>query len=226
MHGLKQAPGARCYLPRWGVSRLRGLSMAALIIFLLGTHAEAQLLSGIYCQGAELAVAADPNVRVQCEGALYFDRAGVIRSTESITLTATESMTLWGTLVAPRIDLTANGDLSVGGGLFSGSPDYFPEVRAVSWSGAPWENIRRFGDIVSRPIIDPIYGAVTFTRQEALSAIFTDSVIVYEFVLLPEHQAAEFVLVPELPANAVPEPASAALVGLGLALAAGVRGRR
>lgn len=218
MRGLRHEPGAGFFFPghtRRGGPLRRAWPWAALMIFLSGTHAEAQILTGIYCGGAAMAVVADPNVRAQCDGALYVDRAAVVRAAESITFVATGSLTQWGTLVAPRIELIANGHLSVGGGLFSGSPDDFPEVRAVSLSGTPSENLRRFGDIVSQPIIHPIYGAVTVIHQTSSYAVSASPTIEVEFVLLPEP-----------PVNTVPEPASAVLMALGFALAAAVRRRR
>lgn len=170
------------------------------------TSAQASLLdvSAFYCQGGELSISTGTTFVAHCAGHLYIDRASVIRSDELISISSGGNLTLWGTLVAPRIQLTANADLSVGGGLFSGSPDFLPEVAALSHAGSENAHLRRFSDIVPNPIIDPVYGAVTLTQMSLPDPIFFESIVIENVFLLTDESAVP-----------VPEPRMALLMGVG-----------
>ncbi|MDP3584414.1 MAG: PEP-CTERM sorting domain-containing protein [Thiobacillus sp.] len=172
------------------------------------TSAQASLLdiSSFYCQGGELSISTGTTFVAHCSGHLYIDRANVIWSDELISISSGGNLTLWGTLVAPRIQLSANADLSVGGGLFSGSPDFLPEVTALSHAGSENAHLRTFGDIVLNPIIDPVYGAVTTTQMSLPDPIFFESIVIENMFLLTDESA---VPIP------VPEPRMAMLLGVG-----------
>lgn len=173
-----------------------------------GLDAAAQAPSGLYCQGVEIAVADAPALRIVCDGALYFDRTSVIQAEESISLVSTGTMTLWGILVAPRIDLYSNSDLSVGG-VFSGMPDVFPEVRATSWAGTDYMLVRSFSDLVPHPYVDPVYGAAVFTQQ-----------YVEPVPEITPIEVGEIVFISTEPASPVPESAMPAMFAAGLAVLA------
>lgn len=184
--------------------------IAAILVLLAGAasaHAVGQDTSGLYCGGGELTITTGSSFTAYCSGHLYVDSMSVIRADESISISSQGSLTLWGTLVAPRIQLTSNADLSVGGGLFSGSPDFMPEVNALSWVGSSSEVLRTFRDIVPNPIIDPVYGAVTVTQYY---------VEPMESTIPITH--AEFVLNPPDAASPVPEPGLPAMLATGLAM--------
>lgn len=170
------------------------------------TSAQASLLdvSAFYCQGGELSISTGTTFVAHCAGHLYIDRTSVIRSDELISISSGGNLTLWGTLVAPRIQLTSNADLSVGGGLFSGSPNFLPEVAALGHAGSENAHLRTFGDIVLNPIIDPVYGAVTLTQMSLPDLIFFESIVIENVFLLTDESAVP-----------VPEPRMALLMGVG-----------
>jgi hypothetical protein len=163
--------------------------------------------SGLYCANVEVQLDPGTALRVECEGALYLDRLGVLRADELIELRSTGDMTLWGTLVAPTIVLVSDTNISLGGGLFSGSPEAFPEVLARSWANTPFAYERGFDDLVARTFIDPVYGASTFTMVYVELPESTIPITIYESIQL----------IPDM-TSPVPEPAMPALLATGLAL--------
>lgn len=163
--------------------------------------------SGLYCANVEVPLESGPVLRVTCEGALYLDRVSVLQADARIELRSTGSMTLWGTLVAPEIVLVSDADLSFGGGVFSGNPQAFPDVTATSWAETPSAQVRVFSDLVPRPIIDPVFGAVTVRHDVDLPVI---NLTVTE----------TFLFIPDEISTPVPEPSHLALFGAGLGLIA------
>lgn len=183
---------------------------ACLLGGLFATQAAgAQDVAGLSCSDGELTLTAGPAFSASCAGDLRFAAGSVIEADESITLISSGSLWHAGTLVAPRITLTAGLDAYVFGGLFSGSPDYFPEVAASSFAGSPSASLRTFSDLVPRPVIDPVYGAYTVTRDEYTPLVVdfvTDIWVVY--------------YIPEVSNTPVPEPSRLALIAAGLGLLA------
>ena len=188
------------------------LALAMLTPVSASALALTQDTAGFFCQGGELSITAGATFSAHCTGALYIERLSVLHADESITLSSTGNMTLWGTLVAPRITLATNADLSMRGGLFSGSPDYVPEVSALSHAGSASVIMRTFGDIVLNPIVDPVYGAVVLTQYFVEPGVSIDA------------QLFEFDPVVGL----VPEPGTYGLFAAGslLVIAVGLRRRR
>lgn len=198
MNGMQIKPGARSDMKK---------SIAVMLVLLASvTSTQASLLdvSAFYCQGGELAISAGTTFVAHCAGHSYVDRTSVIRADELISISSGGNLTLWGTLVAPRIHLASNADLSVGGGLFSGSPNFLPEVAALSHAGSENAHLRTLGDIVLNPVINPIYGAVTLTQMSLPDLIFPDSTAIENVFPLADESAIP-----------VPEPRMALLMGVG-----------
>lgn len=129
--------------------------MPALLVSVTSAQASLLDVSALYCQGGELAISTGTTFVAHCAGHSYVDGTSVIRADELIPISSGGDRSLWGTLVAPRIRLASNADLSVGGGLFSGSPDFPPEAAALSHAGSENAHLRTFGGIVLNPVIDP-----------------------------------------------------------------------
>ena len=165
--------------------------------------------SGLYCANVEVQLGSGTSLHVECEGALYLDRLSVLRADELIELRSTGSMTLWGTLVAPTIVLLSDTNISLGGGLFSGIQENFPDVLARSWVDTPFAHERRFGDLVARPFVHPVYGAVIVTQHVVDLPVLATSFTINEFVGLSTDVTSP-----------VPEPAIPAMLAAGLTLLA------
>ena len=191
------------------------LALAMLTPVSASALASTQDTAGFFCQGGELSITAGATFSAHCTGALYIERLSVLHADESITLSSTGNMTLWGTLVAPRITLATNADLSMRGGLFSGSPDYVPEVSALSHAGSASVILRTFGDIVLNPVVDPVYGAVVLTQYFVEPGVFIGFIDAQLFELDPV-------------VGLVPEPGTYGLFAAGslLVIAVGLRRRR
>lgn len=169
----------------------------------------AQDVSGITCSSSDWTVTTGAAFFASCAGELRVDASAVIEAGESITLTATGSLWMAGRLVAPRIELRSAADLQLTGGLFSGSADFYPDVNAVAYAGSVTMQSRTFGDLVMRPYLDPIYGAVTMIQHAIEPVVSVTPIVVHELILLDTEAASP-----------VPEPGLPALFAAGLALLA------
>jgi len=76
----------------------------------------AQDASGLTCTGGDLSLAGGPAFSAVCTGDLRIDASSVITADESITLLATGYLWQAGTLVAPKIVLSAGANLIFTGG--------------------------------------------------------------------------------------------------------------
>lgn len=169
----------------------------------------AQDVSGVTCSSSDWTVTTGAAFFASCAGELRVDASTVIDADESITLVAAGSLWMAGRLVAPRIELRSAADLQLTGGLFSGATDYFPDVNAVSYAGSVTMQSRTFGDLVARPIIDPVYGASTITLQTIEPTVSVTPIVTHELILLDTEVATP-----------VPEPGLPALFTAGLGLLA------
>lgn len=179
----------------------------------------AQGASGLTCTGGELSLAGGPAFSAVCAGDLRIDASSVITADESITLLATGYLWQAGTLVAPKIVLSAGASLIFTGGLFSGSPDYLPDVQALGFAGSPAASLNVFSDLVPRPTIDPVYGAAE--ARIGGSVALEDVQIVESYlagVVLQTFPLLYFT--PEEILSPVPEPSRLALFAAGLGLVA------
>jgi hypothetical protein len=197
-------------------------TMVTLTVASFSVFASTQDTSGFSCRGGELSVASGAAFAISCMGDLYIDSSSVIRADESIVIASQGSMTLWGTLVAPRIVLTANQDMSVGGGLFSGSDNVYPEVNVLGHASSAGAVLRTFADLVTNPVVHPVYGTVSLTHVGGAPLLAP--------VVLPAKTAdftlelATFDLEPV--AISVPEPEMYVLLGVGSLFVIGTSQRR
>ena len=189
---------------------------ALLLACALGSQGAAavQDVSGVTCSSSDWTVTTGATFFASCAGTLRVDASAVIMADESITLAAAGSLWMAGRLVAPRIELHSMADVQVTGGLFSGATDYFPDVNAVSYAGSLTMQSRTFGDLVVRPMIDPVYGAVTMTLHTIEPTVPMSPLVVHELILLDAEVASP-----------VPESSLPALFATGLALLAWRRSR-
>jgi hypothetical protein len=169
--------------------------------------AAGQDVSGIGCSSGDLTLVTGATFNARCTGDLRIDPASIIEAGESITLRATGTLWMLGTLVAPRIELVAEASAHVSGGLFSGSPAFFPDVNAVSYAGSLTVSSRNFHDLVPRAYIDPLFGAVTGTLVAALPIAEITPVVMHEFIVIPDETTSP-----------IPEPEQFALFAAGLGL--------
>lgn len=183
-----------------------------------------QDVSGMSCTTGEWSITTGPAFQASCVGDLRVDASSVITADESITLTATGGLWMAGRLAAPRIVLMAEADAWVTGGLFSGSADFYPEVNAVSYAGSLFAVSRTFDDLVARPFVDPVYGALIATLQTGAilqqDVFETASVAIASFSTFELSEFHLIELQPEAISSPVPEPALPALLASGLALLA------
>lgn len=169
------------------------------------------------CSG-DLEVGTGDRLSVRCSGDLLIPGGQTLQAVESIDIASTGRIDLRGNLVAPDIRLEAGGDLGLGGGLFSGSPDRFPEVSAQYTRGGALV-VAGFRDLVPQPYIHPVYGAVVITQQYVpplQDSTLIELVVLTPDALSPEQSAVDLEAAP-LP---VPEPAHGALFAVGLGLLA------
>ncbi|MFN7088173.1 MAG: PEP-CTERM sorting domain-containing protein, partial [Burkholderiales bacterium] len=179
-------------------------------------------VSGMTCSAGELSWVTGPAFSAMCSGDLRIDSSVVLAADESITLLAAGYLWQAGTLIAPKIVLTAGANLIFTGGLFSGSPDYFPDVQALGFAGSPAAVLSVFSDLVPRPVIDPVYGAVEMRIGSGVemgrAEVLYDKPVAGGVVLLAFIPFPDFTL--EETASPVPEPSRLVLFAAGLGLVA------
>lgn len=171
--------------------------------------AAVQDVSGVTCSSSDWTVTTGAAFLASCAGELRVDASAVIEADESITLMAAGSLWMAGRLVAPRIELRSTADLQLTGVLFSGATDYFPDVNAVAYAGSVIMQSRTFGDLVTRPTVDPVYGAITATMHTIEPAVLAPPIVAHELIQLDTEVTSP-----------VPEPGLHALFATGLALLA------
>lgn len=189
-------------------NRIRNAVLLACALASQGAAA-VQDVSGVTCSSSDWTVTTGAAFFASCAGELRVDASAVIKADESITLLAMGSLWMAGRLVAPRIELRAEADNYLTGGLFSGSADFYPDVNAVSYAGSIHASTRTFVDLVGRPYIDPVYGAFTMIRHTVELADMTTPMAAHELILLNTEVATP-----------VPEPGPSALFAAGLGLLA------
>lgn len=191
-------------------------SLVLIAAIALPVQAATQDSPGFSCQNGEISFVLGPAFTATCTGNLYIDPSSVIHADESITIVSGGNVTFWGTLVAPKISLSANRDLSVGGGLFSGLTDTYPDMTALSQVASGSLYLRTFDDQVSRPIVHPEYGAAITTLQMGVPvgtveiSTQTSAIVSAETSI----ESTDFVLA-EPTAGLVPEPSTYTLFGVG-----------
>lgn len=169
--------------------------------------AAGQDVAGIGCSSGDLTLVTGAAFNARCTGDLHINASSIIEAEESITLRATGTIWMLGTLVAPRIELVAEASAHVSGGLFSGSPAFYPDVNAVSYAGSLTVSSRNFHDLVPRAYIDPVFGAVTFTWAVPMPVAEITPGVMHEFIVIPDETASP-----------IPEPEQFALFAAGLGL--------
>lgn len=196
--------------------RCRRLSSRVLFAALLGaTASNLAEAAGLSCSGA-LVFAQGSHAVATCEGDLLLPGAQTLQAEAAIELNASGDISLFGNLVAPSIVLNAGGNLTFQGGLFSGSPEYLPDVRAIYVEGGMTVT-RGFNDLVSteEAVVHPTYGAITITAAPIFDTpVYEPSLFIAELpeALVLERMRFDAVLPP------VPEPAPAILLIAGLLL--------
>lgn len=189
------------------MNSLRFWVAAGSVLLASQATAAGQDVSGIGCSSGDLTLVTGAAFNAWCTGDLRIDPASIIQAGESITLRATGTLWMLGTLVAPRIELVAEASAHVSGGLFSGSLAFYPDVNAVSYAGSLTVSSRNFHDLVPRPHLDPVFGAATVTFLESLPMADLSPYVEHEFIAIPDDTASP-----------IPEPEQFALFAAGLGL--------
>jgi len=197
--------------------RLKNWVLGGLLLVSQGAWAT-QDVSGIGCTSGELSLVTGAVFSASCAGDLQIGTDTRIEAGESITLRAEGSLWMQGTLVAPRIELFAGGNANVFGGLFSGSPDFFPDVNAVSYAGSVWATSRSFHSLVPQPFVHPVFGAFTMTM--AVSPPLVEYAPLLSAYIWFDTPAEIQIFMLEESVSPVPEPTQLALFAAGLALLA------
>jgi hypothetical protein len=203
-----------------------GIALLGGLMWVSQGVAAGQDVTGIACTTGGLTLVTGAAFNASCTGDLRIDASSIIKAEESITLRAAGNIWMLGTLIAPRIELVAESYANVAGGLFSGSPDFYPDVNAVSHAGSLLSIGRGFHDLVPRPYVDPVFGAVTVTHAVALPKVdITKSADLFVAEITPV-VVHEFTFIPDETVSPVPEPEQFALFAAGLGLIAWKRRSR
>lgn len=189
------------------MNSLRFWVAAGSVLLASQATAAGQDVAGIGCSSGDLTLVTGAAFNARCTGDLHINASSIIEAEESITLRATGTIWMLGTLVAPRIELVAEASAHVSGGLFSGSPAFYPDVNAVSYAGSLTVSSRNFHDLVPRAYIDPVFGAVTFTWAVPMPVAEITPGVMHEFIVIPDETASP-----------IPEPEQFALFAAGLGL--------
>ncbi|MEW5967913.1 MAG: PEP-CTERM sorting domain-containing protein [Pseudomonadota bacterium] len=196
-----------------------GIALLGGLMWVSQGVAAGQDVTGIACTTGGLTLVTGAAFNASCTGGLRIDASSIIKAEESITLRAAGNIWMLGTLIAPRIELVAESYANVAGGLFSGSPDFYPDVNAVSYAGSLTASSRNFHDLVPRAYIDPVFGA-------AEARIGSSATVKNVHINEPIVASADFLTLPlldftlEETASPVPEPSHLALFAAGLGLIA------